>query len=53
MSIYHFSFSHKGFTVTYRIMARSQHRANQIAKDRERSWRLAVDAYLKEQASWS
>ena len=53
MAFFLFTFSHKGFTVTYKIMARSHHRANSIAKDRERMWRLAVDDYLKEHASWS
>lgn len=51
MGVYLFSFSHRGFTVTYRITARTQRAANRIATDRERTWRLAVDQYLKEHAS--
>jgi hypothetical protein len=53
MRLYLFTFSHRGYTVTSRIMARSAYRASRIARERERTWRLAVDQYLKEYASWS
>jgi len=53
MGVYVYTFTHRGMTVTYRITARTQHAADQIARARERTWRLAVDAYLGEQSPWS
>lgn len=53
MGVYTYTFTHRGMTVTYRITARTQHRADQIAREREQSWRLAVDAYLEGQEPWS
>lgn len=47
MRVYLYTFTHRGMTVTYRITARTQRSADQIARVRERAWRLAVDAYLE------
>lgn len=44
MTIYLYTFTYKGFTVEYRIMARSQRRANQLARQQEQAWRTAIDA---------
>lgn len=44
MHIYLYTFSYQGFTVEYRIMARSLRVANAIATARDRAWRAAIDA---------
>lgn len=44
MGISLFTFIYKGFTVEYRIMARSQRRATQLARQQEQAWRAAIDA---------
>jgi hypothetical protein len=53
MSTYHYTFTHIGHAVTYRIMARNKHIANRFARQQERAWRLAIDAREQEGASWS
>jgi len=53
MRTYLFAFTYKGYTVEYRIMARTQHRATTLARQQEQAWRAAIDAREKEQASWS
>lgn len=44
MGTFLYTFSYKGFTVEYRIMARSLRVANAIAQARDRAWRAAIDA---------
>jgi hypothetical protein len=51
MTIYHYTFTYKNHTVTIRITARNKHVANKVARQRELTWRAAIDARLKEQAS--
>jgi hypothetical protein len=53
MGVYHYTFTYKGHTVEYRLVARNKHVANRLARQQERAWRLAVDLRIKEQASWS
>lgn len=44
MQTYLFTFTYKNYTVEYRIMARSQWRATQLARQQEQAWRTAIDA---------
>ena len=44
MSSYLFIFTYKGYTVEYRIMARSQRRATHLAREQAQAWRTAIDA---------
>ena len=44
MGTYLYCFTYKGYTVEYRIMARSLRVANAIAQARDRAWRAAIDA---------
>lgn len=44
MRTYLFTFTYKQYTVEYRIMARSQRRANHLARQQEQAWREAIDA---------
>jgi uncharacterized protein (DUF2384 family) len=53
MRTYFYTFIYQGQAVTYRIMARNKNVANRIARVQERTWRLAVDVYQREQSSWS
>jgi hypothetical protein len=53
MTVYHYVFQYKGFTVEYRIMARSLRVANAIARVRDRAWQQAIDAREQEGALWS
>lgn len=53
MRHYDYTFTYKGQTVTIRITARNKHVANTVARQRELTWRAAIDARLKEQQSWS
>jgi hypothetical protein len=53
MSVYHYTFTHLGHAVTYRIMARNKHVANRFARQQERAWRLAIKLRLKELSPWS
>lgn len=43
MHLFLYTFAYKGFTVEYRIMARSLRVANAIAEARDRAWRAAID----------
>ena len=53
METYTFTFTYRGHVVTYTIMAQNKRVANRLARERERLWRLAIDATMKEQSSWS
>lgn len=44
MRVYLYTFTYKGETVTCRITARNKHIANKVARQRELTWRLAIDA---------
>ena len=43
MRTFHYTFTHLGHAVTYRIMARTKHVANRFARTQERAWRLAIE----------
>jgi len=53
MGVYHYTFTYQGHAVDYRIMARNKNVANQIARQQERAWRLAIEALSQEMSSWS
>lgn len=53
MASFLYTFTYKGHTVEYRIMAPSKSLANRIARQQERAWRLAVEFHLKEKLSWN
>lgn len=44
MRTYLFTFTYKQYTVEYRILARTQHRATTLARQQEQAWRAAIDA---------